>query len=108
MTVLYVVECKICRWQTNEFEQTDEEPCHDGVPLPVLLYFAKHIDSRHKEYRNNTVTGAYDKFGQKVRSREIGSPEDWEVRSRETGSLGDWADIILKNRNVKGKMVKRV
>lgn len=94
MTVLYVVECKICRWQTNEFEQTDEEPCHDRVPLPVLLYFARHIDLKHKEYRNNSVTTAYDKFGQKVRSREA-------------GSLEDWADIILKNRNVKGEKNER-
>lgn len=63
----FVVECAACRWQTNEFEQTDEQPSHDRVPLKVLLYFARHVDSKHKEYRRYTVTEAYDKLGHKVR-----------------------------------------
>lgn len=68
--VEFVVECAACRWQTNKFEQTDKQPSHDRVPLTVLLYFARHVESKHREYRNNTVTGIYEKLGHKVRAEE--------------------------------------
>lgn len=67
MTVKFVVECAACRWQTNEFERSEEISSYDEVPLETLLYFARHVNNKHHEYRKYTVTEVYTKLGHKVR-----------------------------------------
>lgn len=65
---MFVLECVICRWQTNRFE--DDPKFDEGIPPQVRAYLGRHIKSKHPEYKLFSDWELSNRFGHKVRVKE--------------------------------------